>query len=147
MFPNNYNIESYQKLDWGQVVLGNNKTCKGKGIGTVRFKLHNATKLVLQYLRYVPNLKRNWISLGALDNKGCTFKSKRIACVMKGILTNGLCVLRGSTNVKSHALFVKDKDNSKLLNVRLGHISDKRLQELSKKCLIAVTYVVLVDLC
>lgn len=66
---------------------------------------------------------------------------------MKGILTNGLCVLRGSTNVKSHALFVKDKDNSKLLNVRLGHISDKRLQELSKKCLIAVTYVVLVDLC
>lgn len=77
MCPNKFNFESYQELDVGQVVLGNNKSCKVKCIGTVRLKLYNAIEIVLQNVRYVPELKRNLISLQSLDIKGCTFKSER----------------------------------------------------------------------
>lgn len=84
--PSKISFETYKEVERGEMILGNNKTCKIRGIGEVR--LHDSTELLLSDVRYVPELKRNLISLGALDNIGCTFKSgkmktdcsKRVSC-------------------------------------------------------------------
>lgn len=54
-------------------------------------------------MRYVPNLKRNFISVGALDAHDCVVKiGKRVikvirgaVTIMKGLMKNGLYVLMG----------------------------------------------------
>lgn len=78
-------------------MLGNNKTCDTR-CWNIRLKMHDNTEKVLQEVRYVPELKRNIISLGDLDQSGHSLKAdKRILIVFKGYLvimignmTNGL---------------------------------------------------------
>lgn len=58
-------------------------------------------------MRYIPNLKRNFIALGTLDNHGCSFNSFNghilvkwnSEIIMKRIMQNGLYFLLGSTVV------------------------------------------------
>lgn len=134
-------------MNSGDVILGNNKTCKIRGIGNVRLKFHDSTELLLSDVRHVPELKRKLISLGAVDNIGCTFESgkekltvaKGSLVVMRGILINGLHLLLGKTIVKSSAHSVKHQDNARLWHLRLGHIRDSCLQELRKQGLIDET--------
>lgn len=45
------------------MMAGNNKACKIAGTGYVRFKLHDESIRLLAEIRYVPDLKRNLISL------------------------------------------------------------------------------------
>lgn len=41
------------------VLLGNNKSCKVQGIGTIKLKMFYDQEMLLQDVRYVPELKRN----------------------------------------------------------------------------------------
>ena len=60
---------------------------------------------VLQNVQYVPELRRNLISLGMLDSIGCSVKIengvmkvvKSALTVMKEVLSNGLYSFIGST--------------------------------------------------
>ena len=56
--------------------MGKNNTCKAKGIGTVQLKLHDGTVRDLQDVRYIPDLKKSLISLGALESKGYSITLK-----------------------------------------------------------------------
>ena len=67
-------FESFVSVDNGHVLLGNNKACKVMGSGTIRLKMFDGTERVLKEVRYVPELKRNLISLGVLDQEGYSFK-------------------------------------------------------------------------
>ena len=64
MCPNKGWFENYKQIDGGTVLLGNNKSCKVIGIGSLRIKLHNGIERVLEDVRHVPELKRNLISFG-----------------------------------------------------------------------------------
>nr|GEW16433.1 retrotransposon protein, putative, Ty1-copia subclass [Tanacetum cinerariifolium] len=49
------------------VQLGDNRECKIRGIDKVRIQLRDESSYVLHNVRYIPNLKRNLISLGTLE--------------------------------------------------------------------------------
>lgn len=49
------------------MLLGNNKVCRVVGIGSIKLKVTYEVTRILQGVRHVPELKRNFISLGMLD--------------------------------------------------------------------------------
>ena len=60
-------VEDFKEADGGHVLLSNNKHCKILGTGTIRIKHYDGIERVLEDVRYIPELKRNLISLGMLD--------------------------------------------------------------------------------
>nr|CAN67902.1 hypothetical protein VITISV_037907 [Vitis vinifera] len=135
-------FENFKEADGGHVLLGNNKHCKILGTGTVRIKHYDSIERVLEDVRYIPELKKNLISLGMLDESRYTFKlepnSLRVArgslIVMKGTIKIGLYTLIGQTvTSKVSTMLKEDMGTTKLWHQRLGHISHRGLQELEKQ--------------
>ena len=75
----------YHDLDREKVMMGNNVVCKVIGMGNVSLRLHDGTIWELREVIYVPDLKRNLISLGLIDQNGFNikFESGRLM-IMKG---------------------------------------------------------------
>lgn len=141
MCPNKDWFISYTKNHGGQVLLGNNKACKVTGIGAIKLKLADGVTRILQEVRHVPELKRNLISLGMLDAHGYGYKAeggvlkvtKGSLVVMKGRLENGLYLLQGRAIVDTAATVSgSEQSRASLWHMRLGHISEGGLRELSK---------------
>ena len=105
MCPFKHQFSEYQEYDGGRVMMGNNAICRVIGIGVIKLKLHDNSILELKQVRHVPDLKRNLISLGMLDQIGCVVKVqqgimsvvKGPLVLLKGIRKNGLYVLEGTT--------------------------------------------------
>ena len=81
------------KLEWfdnlkqslGSVFLGNDHMCTIKGIGDIKLRMKDGSLKILTEVRFIPEIKRNLVSLGALERKGCSFMSvDGIMKVMKG---------------------------------------------------------------
>ena len=53
-----------------QIILGDNATYLVKGTGTVTLHLSQGQVLRLQDVLYVPNLKKNLVSVSAMEGKG-----------------------------------------------------------------------------
>ncbi|GJZ24850.1 retrovirus-related pol polyprotein from transposon TNT 1-94 [Tanacetum coccineum] len=64
----------FLECDGGRVQVGDNRECKIRGIDKVRIQLRDGSSFVLHNGRYIPELKRNLISLGTLEKKGFTVK-------------------------------------------------------------------------
>ena len=47
-----------------------------KGIGEVKIINEDGSSLILTEVRYIPDVKRNLVSLRVLEMKGCIFKSE-----------------------------------------------------------------------
>ena len=77
MSPYKSYFTDYYKYNGGRVMMGNNVMCKITGIDNVNLKLHNGTIRELNQVSYVPELKRNMISLGMLDQMGCSVRIRR----------------------------------------------------------------------
>ncbi|KAG8367168.1 hypothetical protein BUALT_Bualt16G0044500 [Buddleja alternifolia] len=143
MTPNRGWFDEFTKLEGGSVLLGNNKSCKVQGIGSVRIKMFNGIEKVLKQVRYIPELKRNLISLGMLDDLGYSMKLesgtlkvvKGSMVIMKGIRRNGIYSLIGCTVIGS--ISSVESDRTVLWHRRLGHVSERGLVELSKQGLLA----------
>ncbi|KAK9140786.1 hypothetical protein Scep_010467 [Stephania cephalantha] len=147
MCPNRDWFFSFQALDGGTVYMGNDHAFKTKGISTIKLKVHDGTVRELTDVRYMPDLKKNLISVGALESKG--FKIIIEAGVMKvvlgalvvlkGIRLNNLYFLKRNTVVGGATTFsnaVVD-DTTRLWHImRLGHASKKALQGLVKQGLL-----------
>ncbi|KAK2980794.1 hypothetical protein RJ640_003020, partial [Escallonia rubra] len=86
-------------------------------------------------VRYIPDMKKNLISLGTLDSIDCSISikggvmkvSKCAMVIMKGQKTGNLYKLvwntvRGGASVSTHA--GSRDDNSELWHKRLGHLSE-----------------------
>lgn len=145
MTPNRDWFESYEDRDGGQVLLGNNKACKVTGIGSIRIRTHDGIERLLTEVRFIPELKRNLISLGLLDQNGYTYKCedgilkicRGSMVVMKGIRENGLYVLQGSTVIGiASPVISNDSNSAQTWHKRLGHVSERGLQELQKQGLL-----------
>ncbi|GKD92716.1 retrovirus-related pol polyprotein from transposon TNT 1-94 [Tanacetum coccineum] len=64
----------FLECDGGSVQLGNIRECKIRGIGKVRIQLKDRSSFVLHNVRYIPELKRNLISLRTLEKEEFTIK-------------------------------------------------------------------------
>lgn len=91
-------------------------------------------------VRYVPLFSRNLFSLGMFDDLGCTFSCENgILNVKRGCRTilkakkhGKLYFLQGKTHTREvNAVFTKDETN--LWHSKLGHVSQKGLDTLTKK--------------
>ncbi|CAL8099538.1 unnamed protein product [Prunus armeniaca] len=98
-------FSSFQELDGRVVLMGNNNACKTQGIGKIHLKVHDGTVRELSDVRYVPDMKKNLISLGALESKDLKITMEggvlkvvyETLVVMKGTMRNNLYFLLGST--------------------------------------------------
>ncbi|KAH9649108.1 Integrase catalytic domain-containing protein [Citrus sinensis] len=133
---------NYHETDGGKVMMGNNAVCKIVGIGNVNLRLHDGTIRELREVRYVPELKRNLISLGMLDQMGLNIKlesgelriSNGDGVVMKGYKRNGVYVLNGEAITGLSGVSISSScDNTLLWHLRLGHMSLRSLRELQKQ--------------
>ena len=87
--------------------MGNNVTCKTVGIGSIRIKMYDGIVRTLTDVRHVPELRKNLISMGVLDDVGYKFAvqggvmkiSKGILVVMKANRVGNLYKLEGRTKI------------------------------------------------
>ncbi|GFY86964.1 hypothetical protein Acr_05g0006030 [Actinidia rufa] len=60
----------------GRIWMANNTASRVVGRGSVRFRMADGRSVVtLTEVRHVPNLRKNLISIGMLDAKGCSFEA------------------------------------------------------------------------
>ena len=55
--------------------MGNNHLCKVASVGSVKIKFHDGKIRRLTGVRHIPDLNKNLISLGSIEEKGCNFQS------------------------------------------------------------------------
>ena len=67
------------------VVLGDDARYNVRGVGTSTFQLDSDMKLILEEVLYVPRMKRNLVSISALEDKGykITFSKGRVIALHK----------------------------------------------------------------
>ncbi|KAJ4720195.1 Retrovirus-related Pol polyprotein from transposon TNT 1-94 [Melia azedarach] len=134
---------TYEQVDGGNISMANSSVCKAVGIGSIKIRTHDGKFCTLNDVRHVPLMTKNLISLSMLDNKGFSFQGKGgvlHVCkgsnvVLKGVKRGTLYFLQGSTLSSSVAVASSeiDKDNmTKLWHMRLGHMSARGMQILSK---------------
>ncbi|KAG8477605.1 hypothetical protein CXB51_030323 [Gossypium anomalum] len=148
MSPNRDWFTTYETVSEGVVLMGNNASCKIAGVGTIKVKMFDGVVRTLSDVRHVPELKRNLISLSTLDSKGYRYTAEsRVLKISKGslVVMKGqrkiakLYVLQGSTVTGDAAVAsssLSDDDITKLWHMRLGHMSENGMTELSKKGLL-----------
>ncbi|KAE8696421.1 GDSL esterase/lipase APG [Hibiscus syriacus] len=146
MSPNREWFSDLVELNVGVVYMGNDNACKTVGIGSIRLKNQDGSNRVLTDVRYVPSLKKNLISLGALESKGSVVTMRDgvlkvtydTLVMMKGIRKNNLYYYQGSTIIGAVAAASggDDLDATQLWHMRLGHAGEKSLQILAKKGLL-----------
>ncbi|GJV92507.1 retrovirus-related pol polyprotein from transposon TNT 1-94 [Tanacetum coccineum] len=74
MTPKRDFLFDFKEFNGGTVLLGDNRACAIKGTGKVKVHMKDGSSFVLENVRYIPELKRNFISLGTLDQEGYTVK-------------------------------------------------------------------------
>ena len=128
MTPNMEWFSSYKEIDGGNVLMGNNMACNVIGIGTIKLKIQDGSVKLLPDVRHVPELKRNLLSLGMLDQSGCSFNEeggtlkvfKGSLQIMKGTRQNDLYKLQGNIILNSACLVsISEPNASKLWHYRL----------------------------
>ncbi|WVZ05356.1 hypothetical protein V8G54_018702 [Vigna mungo] len=148
-------FENLDQKEHGNVLLGNNKACRVQGVGSVRLKMFDNREMVLQAVRYVPELKRNLISISAFDLGGYTTKVEdgvmRVcsgdSVVAKGRRRNDLYILEGSTVIGHVSVASGTENTARLWHLRMGHISEKGLEELEKQDLLLGDKLQKLDFC
>ena len=99
-------FSTYEPVNKGAVLMGNNASCKVVGIGTIHIKMFDGVVRTLGDVKHVPNLTRNLVFLSTLDAKGYKYTSEgRVLKISKGAVvmmkghqkTAMLYVLQGST--------------------------------------------------
>ncbi|GFZ12927.1 hydroxyproline-rich glycoprotein family protein [Actinidia rufa] len=91
----------------GRIWMANNTSSRVVGRGSVWFRMADGRSVTLTEVRHVPNLRKNLISIGMLDAKGCSFKasggifrvSKGNKEMLWGKKTRGLYRLEGSVQI------------------------------------------------
>jgi len=122
--------------------MGDDSQCIMKGIGTVHIKIFDGMVRELKDVRYVPQLKRNLISVGALKaldleisiRDGVLKMIKDSMIVLKSVRRNNLYYLKGSTGTEQVITSTNsNNDCTQLCQMRLEHTIEKSLQTLAKQ--------------
>ena len=92
MTPKKDWFDTYKPYNGGMVQMGNDATCLVIGIGTVKIIMFDGVVRILSNVRYVPDLRKNLISLEVLDDLGYLYSSN--GGIMK-ITKDALMVMKG----------------------------------------------------
>ncbi|KAG8474865.1 hypothetical protein CXB51_031592 [Gossypium anomalum] len=128
-------FSAYSSVEGGVVRMRNDSSSKVIGIGTVKIKMHDETIRTLSDVRYVPDLRKNLISLSILDLKGCRINiessgikvSRGSLILLKGKRTDSLYILEGSTVTSEigRPSSVTELKSTRLERRQLGHRREK----------------------
>ncbi|KAK2976143.1 hypothetical protein RJ640_012353 [Escallonia rubra] len=123
MCPNMDWFATYRSFDGGKVLMGNDVACKVVGICSIQIRMHDGG--VIRIMK------------GAL-------------VVMKGLKQNSLYLLQSSTVIGAAAAASSsdiDSDTTKLWHMRLGHMSERGMDVLSKQGLLGSKKIGKLDFC
>ncbi|KAG8478618.1 hypothetical protein CXB51_028426 [Gossypium anomalum] len=120
MCPNREWFSTYSSVEGGVMRMGNDSSSKVVGIGTVKIKMHDGTIRTLSDVRYVPDLRKNLISLSILDLKGCRINiessgikvSRGALVLLKGFEKLGHYVRENQTRVSFDLTMYRSKARS-----------------------------------
>ncbi|KAK2994968.1 hypothetical protein RJ640_017429 [Escallonia rubra] len=146
MCPNRDWFATYCPFDGGKVLIGNDVACKVVEIGSIQIRMHDGIVRTLTDVRHVAELRKKLISMCTLDSNGCSYRAaggvmrimKGALVVMKGLKQNSLYLLQGSTVTTAVATSSSDIDSDtiKLWHMRLGHMSERGMDVLSRQGLL-----------
>ena len=145
MTPNKDWFDSYRLVNSGSILMGNDTSCRVVGIGNIRVKMFDGVIRTLCDVRHVPDLRKNIISLGTLDDSGFNYKSANgIMKVSKCVLTvmkewklaRNIYKLMGTTIASGAAAVEPELNNTTLWHMRLGHMGKRGMMKLHKRKLL-----------
>ncbi|GJS35337.1 zinc finger, CCHC-type containing protein [Tanacetum coccineum] len=67
-------LVNFEEYDGGNILLGDSRECRVRRICKVQVQMRDGSSFVLDNVRYIPELRRNLISLGTLKKEGFTVK-------------------------------------------------------------------------
>ena len=145
-FRKDFFEEFTDKVD-GAVYFADKSKLKPSGLGTVRLKLPGLPDHILHEVLYLPDLKRNLLSLVEIrqqghsihlfDGKAEVRSASDHSLVMEGIEEGRLLKLKGSSAHAQNFAFSSHHDegtfpSSLLWHARFGHLNYDRLRLLKK---------------
>ena len=147
MYLNRMWFDTFKSCNAGIVLMGNDARCKAIGLGTIKVRMFDGIVKILTNVRYVPDLKKNLISLGTLDSLGYGYSAKNgvmkiTKCAMvitKGNKIENLYKLLGNTVIGGVAMstLVEPNDyNTVLWHMQLGHLGKHNMFEFNKRNLL-----------
>ena len=127
MCPKKEWFDTYKPCN-STVIMGNDATYSIIGIGIVKIKMFDGVVRVFEDVRHIPDLRKNLISLGVLDDLGYSYSSKGrvmkitkcILLVIKGQKVNQLYRLIGDTIVGGATVITSTK--SSIDDTKLWHM-------------------------
>ena len=136
--PHREIIQNYVAGDFGKVYLADGSALDVVGIGDVRILLPNGSVWLLEKVQHIPDLRRNLISIGQLDDErhamlfvGGTWK------VTKGVRVLALVkktrTLYMTSSPRDTIAIAEASTDTSLWHRRLGHMSEKRMKMLLSK--------------
>jgi hypothetical protein len=131
-------LENYAAGDFGKVYLADGSALDIVGMGDVRIRVHNDSVWKLQKFRHVPELKKNLISVGQLDDEDHSinfYGGKWKVIIGARILAQGdkTSILYMIINIRDTVVVVDASVNSKLWHLKLRHMSKKGMKVLLSK--------------
>jgi len=101
MCPKREWFSTYKTYDGGSILIENDVVCKTVGIGNIRMRMLDGQVRTLTNVRHVLDLKKNLLSLGALEARGNKFSGAEGAIkVNKGSMT----ILKGERTINLYKL-------------------------------------------
>lgn len=147
-------FSEFKEVTGGQVLLSDDMAVYVQGMGTVMLNTRGGTVNRLTNVRYVPNLKRNLISVSSLDlqrfkqeggeGKTCFYKKGKLA--LRGTLLGSLYLLDGET-VSPSANAAIAEDDTALWHCCLAHTSMRNLKILADKGILDKKKICELDFC
>ena len=141
-------FHEFEELESGVVYTADDTPLTTYGIGSIRLKNQDGAIRILKGVRYVPNLSRNLISVGTLEEKGYEVSMKNGVfkmlsgekVVLEGIrMANRLYHYQGTTVIGMAATISSEEreiEATRLWHMRLGHAGEKSLNLLAKQGLL-----------
>ncbi|GFS39143.1 hypothetical protein Acr_00g0061300 [Actinidia rufa] len=130
----------------GRIWMANNTSSRVVSRGSVRFRMADGRSVTLTEVRHVPNLRKNLISIGMLDSKGCSFEasggtlrvSKENREMLWGKKTGGLYRLEGNVQtrgatVRHGSSGISEKNGQRKQPLHKGTQSKRRVQDVHRE--------------
>jgi len=112
--------------------MGKGIVCKTIGIGNIHMRMFDGQVRTLMNVRHILNLKKNLLSLGALEARGYKFSgadggikvTKGSMTILKGEQTTNLYKLTRSIIV-GNSVATEKEYTTRLWHIRFGHMSER----------------------
>ena len=139
----------------GTVLMGNDHPCQIVGIGSVKIRMFDGVVRTLRNVRYIPEMRKNLISLGVLDTNGHQWTvadgilqvKAGDKAILKGKKHKNLYVLEGNTISGGVNVTRSRPEMAHIWHSRMGHMSDMYLTLLHERGLLSGLGKIDLDFC